>query len=347
MRWIVLTGVNGFIGHNLLLEFLESGSGTLIPSVDKVVGSDLPTSLGRQTHLRTKDHPRLHFLLADQLLSGLSELEAQWGAPPIAIVHNGACSSTTETDPEVFRTLNVESSQALFRYCASKSIPFLYASSASVYGNGSQGFDDTLELNSQYTPMNLYGRSKHTFDSWVLEQNERPSCWFGMRYFNVFGAFEAHKKSQASILHWGRQQILERGDLRLFKTHLPDLEDGHQKRDFVSAQDICRVTLQLLKLALAGVELSSGGRFVNIGRGEAVTWLDLAGALFAALDREVKIEFIDMPLALREHYQNFTQAQLSTLAELGISEPFLDLPTAMREAIAKERNANYLPKISL
>lgn len=335
MRWIVLTGVNGFIGHNLLLQFLEGGVSTLVPPVDRVLGCDLPTSLGRETHLRTQGHPHLDFVLAGELGDKLEARVGEWG-PPLAVIHNGACSSTTETDPEVFRTLNLESSQELFEFCARHQLPFLYASSASVYGNGELGFSDRLDRNGQYQPMNMYGRSKHDFDSWVLKQERHPQVWFGMRYFNVYGAFEAHKKGQASIFQWGRRQILDQGTLRLFASHVEGLEDGCQRRDFVAVQDVIRVTLRLLAMALEGHRFPEGGRFVNVGRGQATSWLEMAEALFQALEKPTRIEFIPMPPALREHYQNYTQADLGTLYELGVSEPFLEHAAAFRQALAVE-----------
>ena len=265
------------------------------------------------------------FELAEDELARLSQVEREWGSPPVAVLHNGACSSTTETDPEVFRTLNVESSQQLFDYCTEKGIPFLYASSASVYGDGTRGFSDKIERNSEFQPLNLYGRSKHQFDSWVLQQEKRPPAWFGLRYFNVFGPFEEHKKGQASVLHWGRRQIEETGSLKLYRSHRADIADGEQKRDFVSVFDVVRVTLQLLHLALTSPKLEENGLFVNIGRGEAATWLETADALFTAMGKAPRIQFVDMPEQLQTHYQNFTQADLSTLHELGLTERFLSL----------------------
>lgn len=329
MRWIALTGVNGFIGHNLVLEILESQDLTL----DHLVGTDLAKSLDRPTHQRNSEFSNFHFCTADQFLNELEKREDQWGAPPIAVIHNGACSSTTETDPEVFRTLNVESSQNLFRYCAQKQVPFLYASSASVYGDGQLGFSDALDKNETYSPLNLYGQSKHRFDTWVSQQTERPPVWFGLRYFNVFGPHEEHKMGQASILHWGTRQIRETGTLKLFRSHRSDIKDGEQQRDFVSVFDVIRVTLGLLGLALDGLKLDGNGRFVNIGRAQAATWLETGAALFAALGQEPNIEFIDMPKPLQEHYQNYTKADLSTLHELGLTEPFLGLEEAFRRAL--------------
>jgi ADP-L-glycero-D-manno-heptose 6-epimerase len=333
MRWIALTGVNGFIGHNLVREFLERRPQTLKLGVERVLGVDLAKSVVRKTHSAAQTYDNYRFETAEDVLEHLARAEQDWGAPPVAVIHNGACSSTTETDPEVFRKLNVESSQQLFHYCAQKKVPFLYASSASVYGDGSKGFCDALERNSDYQPLNLYGRSKHQFDSWVLQQTQRPPVWFGLRYFNVFGPYEEHKGNQASLLHWGRRQIEETGRLKLFRSHHDDIDDGKQRRDFVSVFDVVRVTLQLLHLALEGPKLEQNGLFVNVGRGKAATWLEAGQALFTALGRESAIEFIDMPAQLKEHYQNYTCADLSTLHNLGLTDAFLTLETGFSRSL--------------
>lgn len=336
MRWIALTGVNGFIGHNLTLEFLEQTPQTLELDVEMVVGSDLTSSLGRPTHQKAALYPNYRFCPAEELPARLEVLEREFGAPPLAVIHNGACSSTTETDPEIFRTLNVESSQQLFGYSCERKIPFLYASSASVYGDGSLGFDDSMERNEKYRPLNLYGRSKHQFDSWAVNQTDQPNGWFGLRYFNVFGPHEEHKGGQASLLHWGRRQILDHGELKLYRSHHPGVADGEQRRDFVSVFDVVRVTLGLLQLALNRPQNARG--FVNIGRGEASTWLEAAQALFAALNREMKIQFVDMPEQLREHYQNYTCAHLGTLHRLGLEQPFLTLEEAFSLSLPSLRS---------
>ena len=336
MRWIALTGVNGFIGHNLLLSILEKQGQPLVPKVDWVLGTDLARSVGRSNHHRTHDKANYEFVCARQFLRELRYHENEWEGPPIAVIHNGACSSTTETDPEVFKRLNIESSQELFKYCAKKEIPFIYASSASVYGNGELGFSDATDVNDGYSPMNLYGKSKHHFDSWALKQEVAPPVWYGLRYFNVFGAFEAHKKAQASVFHWGTKQIEKKKKLKLFKSTDPDIKNGEQKRDFVSVDDITRVTFSLLGRALRQREPE--GRFINVGRGVAATWLEVGRALFGALGVEPDFEFIPMPQELRKHYQNFTQADLTTLHELGVKSPFLELQPAFEAAFKKEED---------
>jgi ADP-L-glycero-D-manno-heptose 6-epimerase len=339
MSWLALTGVNGFIGHNLALELLFPNGETYAPAVESVLGTDLPSSEGRQTHARLAGLKNYHYASGIGSVAAIEERTVAWGGPPLAVIHNGACSSTTVHDASVFRIQNVESSQLLFRYCAEKRIPFLYASSASVYGAGAQGFSDAIEDNDLYTPMNMYGQSKLEFDSWVLRQKARPPVWFGMRYFNVVGPFEEHKQGQASIFTWGRKQILETGKLRLFQSHRDGLADGHQKRDFVCVHDVCRVTWQLLGLALSKPEFSERGLFVNVGRGEAVTWLDIGAALFDALGVHTAFEFIPMPESLRQHYQNFTEASLETLHKLDVRQPFLGLRQGFERSLQVEARA--------
>ena len=334
MNWIVLTGANGFIGHNLVCEFLDKKPQTLDFDIEHILGSDLQSSLKRSLHQEKSKFEDYDFCLADELVEKIRASTQTLGTKPLAVIHNGACSSTTETNPDVFKKLNLQSSQDLFQLCSELEIPFLYASSASVYGNGSQGFSDKLELNAQYKPLNLYGRSKHQFDSWVLGQTSKPPQWFGMRYFNVFGPFEEHKKHQASILHWGGKQIRETGKLRLYRSHRDDIVDGEQKRDFVSVFDVVRVTLGLLKLCQQKVDLSERGRFVNIGRGQATTWIEMGTALFQALQKPDQFEFIDMTAQLQEHYQNFTEADLSTLHSLGIDAPFLSHREAFERSLS-------------
>lgn len=339
MSWLALTGVNGFIGHNLALELLFPEAETYAPRVDFVLGTDLASSEDRATHTRLAGIPNYHYVSGIGSVAAIEERTTTWGEPPLAVIHNGACSSTTVTDATIFQQQNVEASQALFSYCAKKKLPFLYASSASVYGSGSQGFSDDLEENDRYTPLNMYGRSKLEFDGWVLDQRARPPVWFGMRYFNVFGPFEEHKGTQASIFHWGRRQILETGKLKLFESYTEGLANGHQQRDFVSVHDVCRVTWGLLKLAREGVSLHESGLFVNVGRGEAATWLDIGGDLFDVLGIHTAFEFIPMPEGLSKHYQNFTKADLTTLHGLGLTQPFLKFPAAFKRSLQAETHA--------
>ena len=228
-----------------------------------------------------------------------------------------------ETDPNVFREFNLDFTKDLWCYCAKHNVPLIYASSASVYGNGSLGFCDSLENNKHYKPLNLYGKSKHDFDIWATQQDKTPPHWFGLRYFNVYGSFESHKGGQASMVFHGFKQIVQTGKIRLFKSLHPDYPDGGQMRDFIYVDDIINVTLELLTRILKSKQglddsfiFPKKDVFLNLGTGKARTWNDLANAIFIAMGKTPNIEYFNPPKNIADHYQYFTQADLSTYRNL-------------------------------
>ncbi len=361
---VVVTGANGFIGTHIVEALLKRTWGELVspgarprtatlrfsnfdapPSPDAdvplfVVGVDLPESAGRPNASRFAGSSRYRYLTHVALLE---ELEAG-RLVPSAIVHNGACSSTVETDPRVFATLNVEYSQRLWRVAARLGVPFLYASSAAVYGDGTRGFSDAVEMCSKYEALNLYGKSKLDFDLWALAQGEdAPPAWFGLRYFNVYGPFEAHKGGQASMVLHGFQQVTRTGTFRLFASTTPEFGDGEQKRDFIFVDDLTRYTILLLSCALRGVRDGAAfppahvgrGLFVNLGTGSARTWNDLARGVFAALSIPERIEYIQMPESLARQYQNYTRAEHVGLERLGLPVAFTDLAQGVRTYVRR------------
>ena len=354
MSYVVVTGANGFIGNNVLDSLLRQpptffekdrvirskfASGTTDP-VQYVI-CDLPESLSRRNVNRFMGSARVVFVSQQQLNS---YLQTRTDAA-LAVIHNGACSSTTETDPEIFATLNLKASQDLWNFCANRNIPFIYASSASVYGDGTLGFCDDPQKSIQFKALNLYGKSKLDFDLWTLEQKQTPSHWFGLRYFNVYGPFEAHKNAQASMVFHSYNQILKTGCVKLYESNLASLAHGAQQRDFVYVEDVVAITMQLLERSLRLRELANGqpanlaqtegqsgevdavdfpkrGAFLNIGTGTARTWNDLAHGVFAALSIAPKIEYVPMPENLARHYQNFTCAELTNLRRWGVDHTF-------------------------
>jgi ADP-L-glycero-D-manno-heptose 6-epimerase len=362
-----VTGAHGFIGNHLLEKMLSvdlsdltadplsrgeshskprtaqvrfSQQSPLPPESLDVWAVDLPESMTRPTAHRFSQSGRVRILYLNDLMQQLQTATH----PPLAVIHNGACSSTVETNPAVFAELNVGSSQALWTYCAEHGIPFIYASSAAVYGDGNSGFSDSKELNGTYKPLNLYGQSKLDFDAWALEQTRAPSFWFGLRYFNVYGPFEGHKGGQASMVYHGYQQATRTGAIRLFKSNTPKYADGDQVRDFVYVKDIVRVTVHLLSLALSGkipdsaqalLPARSRGCFVNVGTGQARSWNDLAAAVFDAIAVPKKIEYILMPDNIAGQYQNYTCAQLTTLRALGYEAPLTSLEQGVREYVQR------------
>ena len=204
----------------------------------------------------------------------------------------------------------------------------------STYGDGSQGFDDRIPP-EKLDPLHLYGKSKYEFDRWVLTQiaegRPSPSSWAGLKFFNVYGPREQHKGSMASVVWHARRQILETGEARLFKSNDPAIPDGGQRRDFVFVDDCIDHMLWLWQRP----EVSG---IFNSGTGIAHTFDDLVLAVFAALGREPKIRYIDIPLTVHSHYQNFTQAVMTKLRAAGYGEPPTSLEDGVRTAIATEAN---------
>lgn len=347
MPTVVVTGCNGFIGNNLVdallkldpqsidcpldaqtFEMLGSASGR---AYFEVVGADIAETASKPNASRFLRSSRFEFVAHTALCDHLRTMPHK----PVAVIHNGACSSTVETDPELFRTLNLEYSQRLWEVCADLCIPLIYASSASVYGDGGEGFSDEKSANEKFKPLNLYGKSKHDFDSWVLTQKNTPPTWFGLRYFNVYGPFEAQKGGQASMVYHGYTQATRTGKIRLFKSSTPRFTDGNQQRDFVFVADVVSLTIKLMRRAFLKTPTEGNGCFLNVGVGTPRSWNDLATCVFHSLGMPVNIEYIPIPEALAAHYQNDTCANLGGLKRLGIEPSFTTLEEGVRAYVLK------------
>jgi ADP-L-glycero-D-manno-heptose 6-epimerase len=320
-NYIIVTGSRGFIGINTVRQ-LHSLSGSL--SVDKlplrILGVDIPESSSHETASILDTISEYEYLD----YSILEEWLHTHHAKVRVVLHNGACSSTIEKHWSVFQHYNIEYSQMLWKLCFIYNIPLLYASSASVYGDGALGFSDDIDAHCNFKPLNLYGKSKWDVDTWYLEQakqNKAPPFWFGLRYFNVFGSFETHKNKQASMVYHGYNQIQQTGSISLFQSNTAEYPDGGQKRDFIFIDDIVDITIKLWltwesNIANLSNHLPYKGCFVNLGTGLAKTWNELALATFAALDKQPVIKYIPIPESIANQYQNFTQADTKNLLNL-------------------------------
>jgi ADP-L-glycero-D-manno-heptose 6-epimerase len=313
----IVTGGAGFIGCNLVRELNKRGITdiTIADNLNHPAKEKNLTGL-QYTEFLNKNDFRARFLAGNQ--------------PRVKTVfHLGACSSTTESSAEYLDDNNLRYTQQLCEWCLANEVRFIYASSAATYGDGSLGYSDSENLVPKLKPLNLYGKSKQDFDLWALNKGLFSQI-AGLKYFNVYGPFENHKGDMRSVVNKAYAQILETGKLKLFKSHVPDYDDGKQERDFVYVKDAVAVTLFFHD------NPAKSGLF-NCGTGRARTWLDLAHAIFAAMDREPLIEFIDMPESIRDKYQYHTQADPAKLRSAGFTVPFTSVEDGVSDYVR-----NYL-----
>ena len=300
----MVTGGAGFVGSNLHAALHARGHETVV--VDRLRGE------GKWHNLA---HHAPDQLIAPEALDGF--LAAQ---PPIEVVfHLGAVSSTTATDADLVWSTNVALSLRLWEWCARRGVRLIYASSAATYGDGSAGFQDGLDGLERLRPLNLYGWSKHAFDMAVRRRlvagHARPPQWAGLKFFNVYGPNEYHKGGMVSVVKIKHDEIRAGQTPRLFRSDRVGIEDGGQRRDFIWVGDIVDVMLWLLDTP------GANGLF-NLGTGRARSYLDLAYAVCAAVGVDQRVEFIDMPVALRGQYQSFTEADISGLRAAGYAGQF-------------------------
>ena len=243
------------------------------------------------------------------------------------IFHLGACSSTTETNEEYLNDNNLGYTKELCEWSLENNIRFVYASSASTYGDGSLGMNDEDEDLEKFQPLNLYGWSKHKFDL-LAQANGWLEHIVGLKYFNVYGPNEEHKGDMRSVVSKAYEQIASTGEMTLFKSHHPNYGDGHQMRDFLYVKDAVLMTIWLAQT------IHNNGLF-NLGSGKARTWLDLGKAIFSGLGSEEKIRFIEMPEILRDKYQYFTEAMIKKLLSAGYKNHLFSLEDAVQDYVTQ------------
>ncbi len=312
---IIITGAAGFIGSALAWRLNQDGHNQLL----------LVDELGKSSKWRNLVPLSYHdYLDKDDFLAAVAggkmeDVEIQ------AVLHMGACSSTTETDAAFLARNNFGYSKTLAEWCLRRSIRFIYASSAATYGDGKQSYRDDHALLSSLRPLNPYGYSKHMFDLWNLRRGHFDRL-VGLKYFNVFGPNEYHKEDMRSLAVKAFEQIRDTGRVKLFKSHRPDYRDGQQLRDFLYVKDAVDMTLFFL-------DASKPGGVYNVGTGQARSWMDLASALFRSLGREPKVDFIPMPEAVRDKYQYHTKAELSKIRAIGYMAPIRTLEEGIEDYI--------------
>lgn len=321
---IVITGTAGFIG-SVFVQYLNEQGFTNLLLVD---------DFGVEAKRKNWESKTYHKIIERQaFLEQLPLLDFTIDA----IIHLGARTDTTEFDYAVHEELNVKYSKALWLYASEKQIPFIYASSAATYGSGDQGYDDSHTILDQLVPLNPYGVSKNEFDKWAIAQTNQPPVWTGLKFFNVYGPNEGHKGRMASVIFHAFNQIKATGLVKLFKSHRSDFKDGAQLRDFVYVKDVVKVIGWMLHEMFAQHWSKEKNGLYNLGTGSARSFYDLAANTFTAQGLQPNIEFIDMPMDIRDKYQYFTEANMNKLRAAGYDQPFSSLEEGVGDYVK-----NYL-----
>lgn len=313
---ILVTGGAGFIGSALVWALNRRGHSDIV--ISDILGSD--EKWKNLVPLKYADYieaPAFRAVL-NQNPNALGRFST--------VFHLGACSATTEKNASYLADNNYAYTKELAGWALARDTRFIYASSAATYGDGAEGMDDKSDDLARLRPLNMYGYSKHLFDVHAQRMGFLGRI-VGVKYFNVFGPNEAHKGDMRSLVNKAYQQILQTGRVQLFKSHKPEYKDGEQKRDFLYVKDAVEMTLHFAETA------STAGGLYNLGSGEANTWLTLTRAIFAALGKEPKIDFIEMPDVLRGKYQYFTQADIGKLRASGYTRPMTPLTDAVRDYV--------------
>ncbi|MFN5022436.1 MAG: ADP-glyceromanno-heptose 6-epimerase [Chitinophagaceae bacterium] len=321
---IVVTGAAGFIGSVFVQYLNEQGFHQLL----------LVDDFGVEE--KRKNWEQKQFIKVIERQSFIAQLENDEFEVD-AIVHLGARTDTTEFNYAIHEELNLNYSKSLWNYTTQKKIPFIYASSAATYGAGEHGYDDNHDIVNQLTPLNPYGVSKNEFDKWALTQINQPLSWTGLKFFNVYGPNESHKARMASVIFHSFNQIKQTGLVKLFKSHKEGFKHGEQLRDFVYVKDLVKVIGWMLHQMMSNSWNANKNGLYNLGTGKSRSFYDLAANTFKAQGLAPNIEFIDMPLDIRDKYQYFTEANMAKLRAAGYTAPFYSLEEGVNDYVA-----NYL-----
>ena len=305
---IIVTGGAGFIGSNLVKALNDKGL------TDVMVVDDLTEGIKFRNLL---DCQVIDYLDKDDLLQMIKK-EKDFSEKIEAIFHQGACSTTTEWDGRYMMENNYTYTKELLHYCLNHKIPFIYASSAAVYGTG----ENFREASENEAPVNVYGYSKYLFDEYVRRFVTEPeSQVVGLRYFNVYGPREQHKGSMASVAWHLNQQIQASGKVRLFEGS-GGYANGDQRRDFIHVDDVVKINLWMLENSACGI--------VNVGTGASRSFNDVAKAI-VTWHGKGEVEYIEFPEHLKDSYQSFTEADISSLRQMGYKNDFLSVEDGVKQ----------------
>jgi len=319
---IILTGGGGMIGSMIAWHLNTQMNFDGFVIVDDLINEQQENNFNKRKFIE--------YIAKDDLkkyLNGKKNVSA--------VIHMGAISATTESNFNRLLQSNIRFSQALWHWCAENKVPFIYASSAATYGDGSVGYDDDESELDKLNPLNAYGYSKHFFDRWVqLELSKSqptPPQWCGLKFFNVYGPNEYHKGRMASVVFHAFNQFKETNQIKLFKSEHPSYVDGMQVRDFIYVKDAVKIIIFFLNN-------NNFSGLYNAGTGNAETFKALAEAvLINTKGQPNDIKYIEMPNDLKGKYQYYTQATMNKINSIGFNDNFMNLKEGVTDYLE-----NYL-----
>ena len=320
---LIITGGAGFIGSNLIYELNRIKEKNII--ICDVLNSKLKKNYLKKLSYKKIVPPIKIFNFLEKNKEKIRY-----------IFHLGAISATTSSNFSKLIKNNLEFPIKILKFCNLNKIDLIYASSASTYGNGKNGFNDNDNLHylNKLKPLNLYGKSKNLFDLHVSKKIKKKSelsikC-VGLKFFNVYGKNEKHKKKQMSIISSLSSIIKKKGKVKLFKSHNKNFKDGEQKRDFIHVSDCINVILWFYK------KNRISGLF-NVGTGDARTFIDVTKILYKELKIKENISFIDTPKNIRKHYQYYTKANIAKLRKYGYKKKFQNIEDGIKLFIKENK----------
>jgi ADP-L-glycero-D-manno-heptose 6-epimerase len=322
---IIVTGGAGFIGSNLIHQLNRAGERDIV-LVDNL---DPAPHLSGPKFLNLAGADYADYMDKREFRAALKAGDFEVTRIR-AILHQGACSNTLEDDGHYMMDNNFTYSKELLHFATEHRIPFVYASTAAIYG-ASTSFQ---EIPANERPLNVYGYSKLVFDNYVRRlMHDFKSTVVGLRYFNVYGSREQHKGRMASVLHHFTRQLKDTGTIRMFEGS-GGYADGEQRRDFVFVNDLAHINMFFAGL-LPESPRKSTYAIVNAGTGEARTFKAVAEALMQ-VHGPGKIEYIPFPGDLKNRYQHYTQADITNLRAAGYTAPFTTLEEGVKQTFAEE-----------
>ena len=307
---IILTGGAGMIGSMVAWHLNNEMNFN-----DFVIADDL---VNEQQEYNFNKRDFVEYIKKDDLKKYLSKKQNI-----SAVIHMGAISATTESNFNRLLESNIRFSQQLWHWCAKNKVPFIYASSAATYGDGSFNYNDNESELDQLNPLNAYGYSKHFFDRWIqlelAKKQPAPPQWCGLKFFNVYGPNEYHKDRMASVVFHAFNQYKESKQIKLFKSEHPSYKDGMQIRDFIYVKDAVKVVIFFLNNSkFSGV--------YNVGTGNPETFKALAEAVLSNnTGNPDEIKYINMPNDLKGKYQYYTKARIDKIRSIGFGDNFKNL----------------------